>query len=335
MPWQRSTASTKNKQMKKQTKDKDEIKVPVKQRATTFSDPLKYKITGDEHINFTKEKAFAFLELKTFEGERAVRERHVQYLFDEWVAGRFLWQNIILASARLGAETYRINGQHTCWMRVNIPERYEPLKADVREMLYTVDSQEQLRALYSAFDRNATRSPGHISKVMLIDTEAGKEIPHSYMGKLVAGYRMFDSAAPYNRLNANPAEMVGKIEKQHSQLFNIVGRWFAIHYSEAMFIRRAAVIGAMFATFEKNVKASDEFWGPIANGLGFTNKSDLRYRLRAFLETHGHTIINRGVQKITQEDLYCTLITNWNHWRAGEESLSRIRATSNRPKVRS
>ena len=68
---------------KEQNKSEQQIKVPVKQRSASFSPPLKYKIASDEEINLTKARAFQFLELKTFEGERPVRERHVQFLFDD------------------------------------------------------------------------------------------------------------------------------------------------------------------------------------------------------------------------------------------------------------
>lgn len=318
--------------MKKQTKDSREIKVPVKQRETSFSDPLKYKILVDQEVQFTKPKAFEFLELKTFEGERAVRERHVQYLYDEWIAGRFLWQNIMLASAKLGQETYRVNGQHTCWMRVNIPDKFEPVKAPIREMLYQVSDQEQLRALYAAFDRNATRSVGHVSKVMLMNTRAANEIPPSYISKLIPGFRIF-FAPDWSAYNASAPDLVGLIEKSYEQLFNLVGRWFGIHYSDAIFMRRAAVIGAMFATFEKNIKSSDEFWSPVANGLNLKDKTDARWQLRRFLESHGHSIV-KGMEKVSQEELYCVCLNAWNNWREGN-AITRCVIANKRPRVRS
>ena len=72
--------------------DRRAIKVTVKQRVNTFAPALKYKIISDEEINLTKAKAYEFLELKSFSGERAVREQHVQFLFDEYTSSRFLWQ---------------------------------------------------------------------------------------------------------------------------------------------------------------------------------------------------------------------------------------------------
>lgn len=317
--------------MAKETNPKA-IKVPVKQRLTAFTDPLKYKIESEEKINLTKARAFDFLEMKTFLGERPVREGHVQFLFDEWSAGRFLWHNVGLAAARLNGELYRINGQHTCWMRVNIPDKAEPIKAECVERIYVVEDETQLRNLYSAFDRGAPRTTGHVAKVMLIGTGAAREIPVSYLNKLVAGFRIF-FAEDWHRVNANPNDLTGMIEKNYAELFNIVGRFFQLHYEESISCRRAAVIGAMFSTFEKNIKGSDEFWGPVWSNVGHTSKSDPRWKLRVFIDSHSHSNIGMGSEaKIGQEDLYRCCINTWNRWRKGEE-MAVVRTTDRRLKA--
>jgi len=318
-------------------KEDNIVKIPVKTKSSNFADPLKYKIVKDESSLFTREKAFEFLELATFQGERPVRERHVQFLYDEWSAGRFLWQNVMLASATHNGKVYRINGQHCCWMRVNIPMRYEPVKEAVcREMQYQVENDDQMRSLYSAFDRNAPRSPGHIARVLLIDTQAGRDIPTSYLNKLSAGFKIYfsdDWRRTQQQGILNPNELAGIINKSYAEHFNLVGRFLAIHYSETEFIKRASVLGAMFATFEKNIQKSDDFWSAISNGLGLTEKTDARYQLRRYLETHGHTI-GSNIEKVGQEEMYCVCLNAWNHWRSGQ-AVEVLRTTNTRPKVRS
>lgn len=307
-------------------KTKDKIKVPVQQRTSSFADPLKYKIVSDEQFNLTVEKAFAFLELKTFSGERPVREKHVQFLYDEWFSGRFLWQNIILASARLNQDEFRINGQHTCWMRVNIPG---DVKAPIRHMIYQVSDQEQLRGLYSAFDRGAPRTYGHVAKVLLLDTEAGNEIPGSYISNLVAGFKIYFSPNWKSKMSAT--ELTSLINKNYAQHFNIVGRFMTIHYSDDIIVRRAPVVAAMFSTFEKNVQKSDEFWAPIFNGIGLDKKSDPRWLLRRYLQQN--SLGNANGKHIEQEDMFNVCINAWNHWRDGKE-LSVLKSVEKRSKAR-
>lgn len=308
----------------------NKIKVPVKRRSASFADPLKYKIVGDKEIEFSTQAAFEFLELKTFDGERPVRESHVQFLFDEYVSGRFLWQNIMLASAKLDGQEFRINGQHTCWMRVNIDEKRDP-KPIVRRMTYAVADTTQLRALYSAFDRNAARSPGHISRVILMDTAAGADLPHSFLTKLVPGFRIWFS--PDWRANKQSIpDLCAMIDKNYALLFNTVGRFFQLHYSDNIFIKRAAVIGALFASFEKSVKAADEFWTAVSTGLDLTNKTDPRYQCRRFLETHFHKVA-RGKDVIGQDEMYNTCVHLWNTWREGG-SIANVKPVKIRPKAR-
>lgn len=308
------------------------IKVPVKQKSSSFSPALKYKIISDDEVEFTKAKAFAFLELKTFDGERTVRERHVQFLFDEWAAGRFLFQNVILASARLGNDEYRINGQHTCWMRVNVPERNEPLKSTIRCMVYSVATEDQLRSLYSAFDRGAPRTVGHISRVLMMGGTTADGIPPALINQLIAGFKVYFTPDKWKREQMSINDWIGMIESNFSTNFGLVGRFLASHCAEARFSKRSSVIAAMLTTFEKNVKAAEEFWVPVLNGVNLQSKTDPRYQLRRYLDSHGHSIMG-GMDKVSQEEMFCVCITQWNHWRDGN-SVTTVKPVNTRPKVR-
>ncbi len=315
-------------------KEKKPIKVPIKIRSTQFADPLKFKIVKDEQVNLTEDLAFQWLEMESFSGERPVAEHHVQFLYDEFAGGRFLWHHVILAGAELNGKTYRINGQHTCWMRVNIPKERGTFKADVRNITYRVDTEQQLRTLYSTFDRNKTRSSGHVSKVMLMDTDAGKDLPPSLIGKIVSGFKVYWSDDWHTAFRTfNPNEVAALISKQHSTLFNVVGHFVRIHFEDHAFIRRAAVIGAMFATFERGVQASGEFWTPVCEGLGLNEKSDPRWQLRNFLTTHGHNVTTGGSQNVVNpEDTYRVCINAWNKFRRKETTLI-MRSTEKRVKA--
>lgn len=314
--------------------DKKRPKVNVKQKVNHFAPALKYKIAADEEIKFTKDKASQFLELKTFEGERPVRERHVQFLFDEYGAGRFLWQNIILASARLpNGEEYRINGQHTCWMRVFIPERDEPVNAVVRAMTYTVADEHQLRALYSAFDRGAPRTQAHVGKVLLMGSRVVDGIPNSTINHVLAGFRIYFTHDHHKRAAMSVEEWCGMIEANHATNFNIVGRFVSMHEQDGRWVKRSAVVGAMIATFEKNVEGATEFWEGVCNGLGMSSKTDPRYLLRKYLTEHA--IQSRtGLATTHTEEMYSVCIQMWNHYR-DKTTVTFVKAPMERPKVKS
>jgi len=319
---------------KKQNENEPGIKVPVKQKSASFSPPLKYKIASDEEINLTKARAFQFLELKTFEGERAVRERHVQFLFDEWSANRFLWQNIILASAKVAGqpEEYRINGQHTCWMRVNVPERYEPLDCKVRCTVYTVQDEDQLRTLYSVFDRGAPRTAHHVGTVILLGSDAAEGVSKYCFGMLMAGFKIWWSPNKFKRESMSVNDWCGIIDNNYPVLFNIVGRYIGTHMEAARWMKRASIAAALYATFDKNVQASGEFWGPVFSGTNLTSKTDARWQLRNYLMSHGHSIVS-GLEKVSQEQMFCVCCNLWNHWREGKQ-VSTVKTVNERPKVK-
>lgn len=312
---------------KEQPKEQEKRKLSVKMRSERFSEPFKYKIISDGEINLSLDRAYQFLELATFNGERPVSETHVQFLFDEWTAGRFMWHHILLASAELDGKIYRINGQHTCWMRVSIPKTFEPVKCVCRDMVYKVENEQQLRTLYSTFDRGKHRSVGHVSRVLLTDTEAARDLPSHVITKLVAGFKVFWTE-DHNKLaekGLNVNEIVGIISKNYSSLFNVVGHWFRSHYDmgglSGMWLRRAGVLGAMLATFQKSVEAASEFWGPCVEGVGLDTRDDPRFQLREFMMTHSNNnTLSSTKTVVSTEDTYRVCINAWNKWRRKEKS---------------
>ena len=153
-----------------------------------ISDPLKYKVVEDRQLKLTKAEAFSFLELETFPGERQVNERHVQSLFNQWSAGRFVWEHVIIATCLCGKTRYRINGQHTCWMRVNINKDITPV---VRHIEYSVPDDEQLRALYCVFDRAKVRSHSHVIRASLTGTTLAAELWPSTLGRVAEGFKLW------------------------------------------------------------------------------------------------------------------------------------------------
>lgn len=314
----------------------------------TFSkDPvaeeLQYKVVSDQFIGLSRQLAYDFLEYERFDGERDVREGHVQYLYNEYHEGRFMWHHVILAAAVLYEKldpseppkqhVYRINGQHTCWMRVMIPEKDEPVNASkVRKIVYAVENREQLRNLYATFDRAAPRTPGHITKVMLLDSGSVEGISPSYLTPLVAGFRVWEWEGKWERQNiGTPANVAALIKGKYAELFNMVGKYFKEMSDKATFVRRSPVIGALFATFQKSPEESTAFWDGVFTGLGLTEENDPRYQLRKFLESHSMNLSAKR-DALPAEDMFRTCINAWNRWRK-KEKISVVRTTDTRQKV--
>jgi hypothetical protein len=295
-----------------------------------ISAPLKYSVVSDTEVALTKEQAYQFLELETFEGERQVNERHVQNLFNQWAAGRFMWEHVIIGTCDCNGHTYRINGQHTCWMRVNITKDIDP---KVRVMHYKVNDAEQLRALYCVFDRAKSRTPSHIVRASLSGTRLAAELWPSVLDRLTSGFRMWrwDNYEEWNAIQ--PEDLVTLVEGEYNNIFRVVGFCFQELY-EWKYIRKAAIIAAMFATFSVSVKASLEFWRAVGAGLGLDDRNDARYKLRRYLEDK--TQSKDGMSKkdrVTSEETYRASVHCWNHWRKGTPIVAGIKLPNKRPKA--
>lgn len=319
--------------MKKDTKQKLVFKVKP---ALDIAEGLKAKVISDKVINFTKERAFAYLELDTFQGERPVNENHVQFLYNEWSGGRFMWGHVILCQGDLNGKRYRLNGQHTAWMRVNCDENVFVKKGEeprVREVVYAVENEDQLRTLYSTFDRNKTRTPGHVFKALLAGTSYAQDVWTSMLPTMLGGMRLWQ-VEEKDKLMVTANDMAALVSDRYEQLFRIVGIYWQQHYGDARWIKRSAVIAALFATFEAAGGKAPEFWDPVFNGLNLSDKSDPRYALRKFFETHKQSLKSSTALFASAEDSYRIAILAWNKWRSGQKTIASLRATDKRQKAR-
>jgi len=314
--------------MKTKKKDSKKTGPAVTVRpANMLAEALHYKVLSDRKINLTSAKAYEFLEMPTFNGERPVNERHVQVLYNAWASGRFIWDHVMLALCDCDGKRYRINGQHTCWMRVNIEKEID---AQVREVLYKVDEESQMRAIYSTFDQNKTRTQGHIIKALTIGTPATTDLWSSAISKLGSGLKfwLYEKEA----WQIAPSGVAALIEDKFPELFKLVGLYWQSHYDENMFLRRNAVTAALFATFDAAPTKAAEFWNPVNNGLGMTDKEDPRYQLRRWLEDHCQSLKGRqaGKSVVNAEETYRVCILAWNKWRKGEKAVGAFRMTDRR-----
>lgn len=304
--------------------------------ALDIADTLKFQVISDKVIQFTKEKAFAYLELETFQGERPVNERHVQFLYNAWSAGRFMWDHVILCACECNGKRYRINGQHTCWMRVNCDDTVFAKKGvgpKVREVVYQVEDEAQLRTLYSTFDQNKSRTPSHVFKALLSGTPQTQDLWPSTLSVLSAGLRHWLFESNWDKQMVTPNDLAALVSEKHEHLFKIVGLFFQKHYDGFMPVRRSSVIAALFCTFDSSSAKAPEFWEPVFDGLNLTEKTDPRYALRKFLETHSQSIRSKDT-RVSQEETFRVCISAWNKWRLGHKVVGGLRATEKRVKAR-
>lgn len=292
-------------------KDKTQLAVKVKEH-TLLANKLRAEVVTDKVILLTDEKAAEFLEMETFSGERQVSQKHVQYLYDQYSTGRFLWEQAHIAVAIMGGKKYRINGQHTCWMRMNISDKIEP---KVKETVYKVPDEENLRALYCSFDRNKARSSGHSLKALLVGHSCATDLWASTLGKLALGLRMWRFGDNEQATKMSPEDLATLVTEQYPQLFRTTGILFQEMFDTFPAVQRMGVIAALFATAQVQPNKVNDFWMPLASGLGLNEKTDARYVLRRWLDETARSSSHDG--GVSPEETYRVCINAWNKWRKG------------------
>ena len=297
---------------------------------------LKYEILSDQMVTLDHQKAAEYIDLPVFDGEREVAPATVQELYDQMRRKTFNPNSTMLATVLYNGVTYKLNGQHTCWAMIYMILGYF---LTIREIRYKVNSSEQVRLLYSTYDRGRPRTNGHISKVFLVNAPATEGLCPSNLHKLASGYKLWRSTGDEFRRRVTPEQISAMVSREHPELFHRVGTYLQVEHGQEPEARRVAVLGAMFATFDKLPTKAPEFWTPVLGGLGLSAKSDPRYRLRDVLlraMSRGGNMARgskEGRRVLDTEDVYRMALDAWNKWRTGEVCRTALRVPKSRPRV--
>lgn len=280
---------------------------------------LKAELLSDSGLVLDHKQASQYVDLPIFSGERQVADSHVQFLYDEMQKGTFEEALVILATAQLGSTTYKINGQHTCWAVLFMPLSY---KLKVRELRYKVKDIEQLRLLYSCFDRNKARSDAHIQKTLMVETKMCEGLHASMLKKYNSGFLFWQYPNDDVKRRLTPDQVKTILEKNHFDLYRSVALFLQEYaMKDAKELLRQPVVAALFGSFERLPTKASEFWQPVADGIGFQNKTDPRYKLRKWLADHttGAPGYTRSKEKksVADETMFRICCVAWNHWRLG------------------
>lgn len=290
-----------------------------------------YRVIVDRTVKLNHERAFKYCEFPIFEGERQINNGHVQTLYDRMRRGSFNPKLVTLATCRFGGQTFKINGQHTCWALVNMPDHFS---MEVRELQFHVNTQEDLRAVYSMFDQNLVRNEGHLTKVRLVQTDVAEGLWTSLISRLSAGMKFWLFETTHERRRYKDEE-VASLAHQYKDTFRSVAFTIQENSDDAGLVTRQPVIAAMFATFDKVPTIARSFWQTVIDGLNLTNRSDPRYKLRRYLQDSAisHQSKMSGKKAVEPEMMYRVCIAAWNKWRKDEPAVAAIRGTHKRMKA--
>lgn len=301
-----------------------------------------YRIVEEKKIVMTRQLCERVLDMKQVPGDRGMTPGHAEDLMQHMIRGTFLYElhTIVVAACKEDGFEYRINSQHCCWAAWALDEEGVTVEhGKSRYLKYDCDTLDDVRQLYSLYDRNKQRSRGNCVISNLYDTEEYKGVGQKTLQQLSTGLSFWLWESPTTRTRHDANEVAHLLSVTHLPLAKHIVALLKEHGSlrsvEMAPFRRAAVIAAMFATFEAAPNKSVEFWNAVMTGLNLSERNDPRYKLRSALTGSSVQPGNTSTKKqVNQETMYRWCIFAWNAWRRGDK-LQVLRAPSGtaRPKA--
>ncbi len=298
--------------------------------------PMRARLLGSQAVAATPEFARRYLAGLEFDGERQINHPHVDFLAEQMLEDRFNWSIVVIATAEYQGRTYRINGQHTMTALLDLNPDNPPV---VLYQNYFCDSVDDLKSLYSSFDRGKPRTNTHLNQVELAGTAISKLVSKRMLPLLGGAYDFWLGTW------SNPAQR-GLIVQKYFDLSARLGAFDANRQAAAYaFYKRQPIVAAMLATFARNMTdarsdaAVDQFWADITEG-DHLESGTAKKSLRIYLSDH---FLNASINKakkstahkvVPPEEMFCICIRGWNYHCQGRDILPQhFRPGSSRPEV--
>lgn len=285
------------------------------------------KILKRRKVQLTHALATKILEFEEFAGDRSLKNGHVDYLVGTMMRGTFHPEWVTLITCQYDGKTYRMNGQHTCWARLEMEKKW-PCEVECIE--YKAETIDDLRMLYASIDRSSPRTKQNVIDSYLQGTEEFSQVKKQTLKKIPSGYALYKWSASSERRRHDGDAIAYLLRTDDYDLAIKVCSFLdtlSPRTSKHMF--RASVVAGMFATFNKAPQISKDFWEPISNGVGFKKATDPRNKLRtellqAAVNSGGGASSNK--KRVSAEHMLRSCILCWNAFRQGR-TLQYLRST--------
>ena len=287
--------------------------------------PQKFVAKKTKEVAFTKSIAKKLLKMEAFKGDRNVRPSHLKRLRRESNEGTMLWDYVVLAIARCswdGVER-RINGQHTCRVRLEMtgPNPRVTIK------YYEVDTPDELAELYAKLDRGAPRTKTDVARARLMGDPKFNNVPPSYLGQLSSSHRAWFGIDDVDL----SCDLL--VDDHYSLAKKVLGVIKPMLCDDrALDFRRAPVFAAAFEMYSKSqypAKVIDGFWDKVCTGQNIPTVDDPVGRLRTWMSKKTSTWSQGRSKKVrvSGQEMFNACIYAFNNYVVGN-GIRLIRSTN-------
>lgn len=291
--------------------------LPESEDITSIGEGL--KILEQKTVELNYEFATEILSLPEFCADRKLDSNHVLRLKMAMERGTFLPEQVNIVTCRCDGKVYRCNGQHTAYARLAMPKDY---RCPVRHIRYSAKTENDMRRLYASLDRGKGRTKSNVVTSYLFETDEWSGFGKHVIGWIAEGLALWLWPKQHEQLMHDGDDRAYLLMTEYLNLGRLVGNFIQSHQSDKIkFLRRAPVVAAMFATFNKDASAAQEFWDSVALGVGFPHADDPRRVLRDNLmqsSIKSTRSANSTKKAVSQEEMLRWSIQAWNAYRRGE-----------------
>ena len=224
----------------------------------------------------------------------------------------------------------RVNGKHTSHLAASLPlVDMPPLFAVVE--YYECDTLQDVASLYSTFDsRMQARSVRDINASFKSTVPQLNDVTLSLTSTCVSGIAMgIGSADKSVYSKTQPQERAEAMIEHHDFILWCHNLHLPKH------LRRAAVIAAMYVTWQKAPRVSTEFWTSVKDETGATPDEPTR-KLARYLLVGSVRMTNRSekAKRTPDKEYFVKCLRAWNSYRSGEPTNLNYDPTKPAPSVK-
>lgn len=269
-----------------------------------------FRLVKSEVKDLTLPLAQEFRDLTPSPTERELNPARVKHLAEKAEAGQlvtFLW-----ATAKLGNQRFRMNGQHSSTMLCDLNGKF-PKGLKVHHDEYEVADEGDLAVLFRQFDdRKSGRTAGDVAGAYQGLFEPLRSVPKGAAKIAVDGVAWWRRNVEGIAVPAGDGvyELFG--ESGLHSFVRWVGDVFSIKTPE---LKRIQIVSAMYATFTANETGARTFWEQVARGGVEYEDNAPSTILDGWLKSIADKENRDAALKLKPANFYQACIYAWNAFR--------------------
>lgn len=284
-------------------------------------------------VKVDKALAERFAKMEPAGGDRQIKAWRVKSYQTAMVNGTFRTCEWAQAKCKENGKTYRVNGKHTSHAMVGMNGSMpKSLYVIVEE--YECDTLEDVARLYATFDsKKGVRSTGDINQSFAASVPALADVGSKIINLSVTGisYATWGIAGS-SRVDA---DVRASLVNDNANFVLLLRETIGNPCRSTSHVTRAAVVAAMYLTWQKAKQASTTFWTAVKDGSGADHNSPDRVLNKWLLQTsskiHYGTVTHAKMAGVHEMMVRC--LHAWNAYRKGENTALRYFKDCDIPKA--